>query len=110
MPIYDYLCDACGPFTALQPMSAYEADMNCPECGGAAPRALLSVPHFAVMDAGRRKAHALNERNAHMPATSAGTGRHPRGCACCKPAGKRQADAPAAMKTATGPRPWMISH
>jgi len=109
MPIYDYMCTTCGPFTALMPMADFELDLGCPECGTAAPRALLTAPHFANMNADRKKAFSTNEKAAHAPQTTATTGRHPPRCACCKPT-KRQADSPAAMKTRTGPRPWMISH
>ncbi|WP_264797883.1 FmdB family zinc ribbon protein, partial [Acidocella aminolytica] len=77
MPVYDYLCPACGPFTALMPMSAFEADHGCPECGEAAPRALLSAPHFALMSNSKRKAHAMNEKSAHAPDSTRRTGKHP---------------------------------
>jgi putative FmdB family regulatory protein len=110
MPIYDYMCKTCGPFTALMPMADFELDLACPECGAAAPRALLTVPHVSKMDSGRKKAFATNEKAAHAPQTTATTGRHPPSCVCCKPGTKRQADSPAAMKTFTGSRPWMISH
>lgn len=110
MPIYDYMCAACGPFTALIPMADFEAALGCPECGQAAPRAFLTVPHFSRMDSARKKAFSTNEKAAHAPDTSAGTGRHPPSCACCKPNAKRTTDSPAAMKTITGSRPWMISH
>lgn len=109
MPIYDYMCAACGPFTALMPMADFEADLGCPECGAAAPRALLSMPHFSKMSSSRKAAFATNEKAAHMPDTTATTGRHPPSCTCCKPSTKRKADVPA-MKTFTGSRPWMISH
>ena len=108
MPIYDYMCAACGPFTALMPMADFEAALGCPECGTAAPRALLTVPHLSTMSASRKKAFATNEMSSNIPKTTAASGRHPPSCTCCKP-GKRTADAPA-MKTITGSRPWMISH
>ncbi|MDE1895776.1 MAG: zinc ribbon domain-containing protein [Rhodospirillales bacterium] len=111
MPVYDYMCSACGPFTALMPMASYEDDLGCPECGAPAPRALLSVPHFALMSSTKRKAHAVNETNAHAPDSTRKSGRHPPGCGCCGKAGaKLKADAPAPMKGFPGSRPWMISH
>jgi putative FmdB family regulatory protein len=102
MPIYDYACAACGPFSDFVPMDMFEADARCPDCGAAAPRALLSVPHLAGGQSQKMKAHALNEKNAHAPVTSRKTGRHPAGCGCCS-------SKPAAVKAA-GSRPWMISH
>lgn len=111
MPVYDYLCPACGPFTALVPMASFEADHDCPECGEAARRALLNVPHFALMSSTKRKAHAVNEKSANVPESTRRSGKHPPGCGCCgKPSGKLKADAPGAMKGFPGSRPWMISH
>ncbi|MBU6420103.1 MAG: zinc ribbon domain-containing protein [Proteobacteria bacterium] len=111
MPVYDYMCPHCGPFTALMPMASWQDDLGCPECGVAAPRALLTVPHLATMNAAKRKAHAVNEKSAHAPESTRRTGKHPPGCGCCGKAGaKLKADAPTPMKTFPGSRPWMISH
>src|SRR5215813_8922720 len=49
MPVYDYLCSECGPFTEMRPMMECDAAQACPECGGLAPRAFLTAPHFATM-------------------------------------------------------------
>nr|WP_295742245.1 zinc ribbon domain-containing protein [uncultured Acidocella sp.] len=110
MPIYDYLCPGCGAFTALVPMAAFEADHDCPDCGKAAPRALLNVPHFALMSSSKRQAHATNEKSAHAPESTRRSGKHPPGCGCCGSSPKLKADAPAPMKSFPGNRPWMISH
>ena len=111
MPIYDYMCAGCGPFTALMPMASFEADHDCPHCGAAAPRALLSVPYFALMSSAKRKAHAVNEKNAHHPESLNLRDKHPAGCGCCtKASSKLQADSPPPMKSFPGSRPWMISH
>jgi putative FmdB family regulatory protein len=107
MPEYDYLCEQCGPFSEVRPMAMYAAPQPCPGCGAAAPRALLTMPALGMMDAGRRVAHATNERSAHAPAVSSRTGRHPAGCGCCS--GSRTA-ASGAVKGFPGTRPWMISH
>jgi putative FmdB family regulatory protein len=110
MPIYDYLCKDCGAFSAQMPMSAYLDDQHCPHCGRSAPRALLTTPYFASMDSGKRRAHATNERSSHLPATAAGSGRHPPSCSCCHGPQRRQADNPTLTKSFPGNRPWMISH
>ena len=107
MPLYDYLCTACGPFTEMMPMATYDAPLQCPSCGQAAPRAILTMPNFNGMDANKRKAHAINEKSAHVPQTSARSGRHPPGCNCCKITSSNK---PEAMKGFAGTRPWMISH
>ena len=110
MPAYDYLCGGCGPFTALRPMSEFQAPHPGATCGGPAPRAILTAPALSAMDAGRRRAHATNERSASAPAPS--RGRHPTGCECCKPRSPGlSADAVAApAKSFPAARPWMISH
>jgi putative FmdB family regulatory protein len=107
MPVYDYACETCGVFTAMRPMADYALPLDCPDCGRAAPRALLQVPGIAVMASGQRRAHAANERSAHAPRLSSAGG-HGAGCACCKPAAK--AAGPAAAKSFPSQRPWMISH
>jgi putative FmdB family regulatory protein len=105
MPLYAYDCLACGDFSAFAPLARYDQPAPCPDCGEASPRAGLSVPMLAGMDASRFKAHAVNEKSAHAPETSTRTGRHPSGCGCCKPAARTTA-----AKSFPGTRPWMIGH
>lgn len=108
MPVYDYECSGCGIFTALRPMSQHAAPMDCPVCGIGAPRVLISAPALAGMDAGRRRAFAVNERSAHAPTLSSA---HGSGCSCCKPGtaiGNRGKLGGA--KSFPQARPWMISH
>jgi putative FmdB family regulatory protein len=52
MPIYEYLCGACGHQTdALQKMS--DAPLRkCPECGKARLRRLVSAPQFRLKGGG----------------------------------------------------------
>jgi putative FmdB family regulatory protein len=108
MPIYEYGCDDCGPFTMLRPMADYATPQQCPECGVAAPRVMLTVPSIAGMSSSRRAAFATNERSAHEPRLASATGAHRPGCGCCAPA--KRADRPAAAKGFPAQRPWMISH
>jgi putative FmdB family regulatory protein len=112
MPVYEYLCDDCGPFTQMRPMAQYDKAQKCPECGRRAPRAILTAPHFSAMAADRRQAHATNERSANEPKLLSKT-KHGSGCSCCsgskKPSrlvnyGKNGA------KSFPTSRPWMISH
>ncbi|MFZ5931934.1 MAG: FmdB family zinc ribbon protein [Pseudomonadota bacterium] len=111
MPVYDYLCDVCGPFTAMRPMAEYETPQTCPECSADAPRS-LSVPHFANMATERRHAFSTNERSAHAPQSSAEyKSRHGANCSCCTGKGSRlTARAKDGSKSFPASRPWMISH
>ena len=81
MPIYDYDCQVCGPFTAMRPMAEFRDPSACPSCGAGASRASLSAPGIPGMDPARRSTFASNERNAgsHRPTKAA----HPAGCGCC---------------------------
>ncbi len=106
MPIYDYDCPSCGPFTAFAAMADYAQPSEC-DCGAPAPRAILNAPAIAGMDAGLRRGMAVNERSRHEPRRSFGA--HPSGCGCCSPS-KRPAAAAGAAKSFAGRRPWMISH
>ena len=48
MPVYDYECESCGPFTFMRPMAQCDRPARCPQCGGKAPRAFLTAPYFAM--------------------------------------------------------------
>jgi putative FmdB family regulatory protein len=112
MPVYDYGCRQCGPFTIMRPMAESDRSAECPHCGQDAPRAFLTAPYFAAMPAGRRAAYAANERSAHAPQRSIDRGaRHGPGCGCCQQqsaiSGERNK---ISAKSFPGRRPWMLSH
>lgn len=107
MPIYDYDCRDCGPFSAFRPMAEYDRPAVCDACGGQAPRAILTAPALAMMEGSVRRGLAVNERSRNEPRRSFGA--HPSGCGCCA-APKRPAAAAGAAKSFVGRRPWMISH
>ena len=88
MPVYDYDCAQCGPFTATRPMADSAAPLDCPDCGVAAPRAFFTAPAVAGMDAGRRSAMASNERSAGDQSMSKS---HAAGCGCCAAPRKKAA-------------------
>ena len=71
MPVYEYLCNDCGPFTDMRPMAECDAPQDCPQCAGESPRVILTAPNFFCMPADKRKAHATNERSANAPKTVA---------------------------------------
>ncbi|WP_332118515.1 zinc ribbon domain-containing protein [Azorhizobium caulinodans] len=117
MPVYDYMCEDCGPFTQMHPMSVCADPQACPDCGLLAPRAFLSAPYFAGMDSARRSAIATNERSANAPMTSSefAAKKHGAGCSCCsgmqsRSKKSRTATAPSGAKSFPSARPWMISH
>jgi putative FmdB family regulatory protein len=112
MPVYDYLCEQCGPFTDMRPMAECDEPKDCPRCGGEAPRAFLTAPYFAAMSSERRSAHATNERSAHAPATlSQMKSSHGAGCSCCTGKSMRRTKrGKNGAKSFPGSRPWMISH
>jgi putative FmdB family regulatory protein len=113
MPVYDYLCSECGPFTELLPMAECDAPQPCPGCGDFAPRAFLTAPHFTLMSAERRLAHATNERSAHAPERLGDfKARHGAGCACCSGRLSKRGvmKGKNGAKSFPGSRPWMISH
>lgn len=107
MPVYEYHCDAHGPFDALRPLAAYAEPCPCPACAQPARRILLTAPRLASSDRSRIAAHAVNERSAHEPRRSKA---HGAGCGCCSGGGARRAGAPPAAKGFPSKRPWMISH
>ncbi len=115
MPVYEYLCEGCGPFTAVRPMSEYEKPQPCPDCGDKARRVLLTAPRFSTMSASLRLVHATNERSADKPTTlSALKSQHGSGCSCCSglsnKKGRKTARAKNGAKSFPSARPWMISH
>jgi len=113
MPVYEYLCNDCGPFTDMRPMSECDDPQGCPRCESSSPRVILTAPNFFCMPSDKRKAHAINERSSHAPKTVAEyKASHGAGCGCCS----TKKPARLVTKTSSGAkgfptaRPWMISH
>lgn len=113
MPVYEYMCDACGPFTDIRPMSEFDLPQPCETCGASAPRVILTAPAFSCLPTSTRVAHATNERSRDAPKTLAEyKASHGPGCGCCSPKRPQRL----VTKTKSGAkgfptaRPWMISH
>ena len=53
MPVYEYLCDDCGPFTDMRPMAECDAPQDCPRCESESPRVILTAPNFFCMPIGQ---------------------------------------------------------
>lgn len=112
MPVYEYLCSDCGPFTAMRPMGECDLANDCPDCGAVAPRVIMTAPRLSTLSTARRIASATNERSAHAPRTlSEMKAAHGSGCGCCagklSPSLKRAKDGSKSFPTK---RPWMLSH
>jgi putative FmdB family regulatory protein len=113
MPMYEYLCERCGAFVEMRPMTQYDLPLACPDCGREAPRVILTAPNFSTLSGTRRLAHATNERSASAPRTLAeAKATHSRGCSCCsgRSRSSRSVEFKNGAKTFPKARPWMISH
>ena len=72
MPVYDYLCGRCGPFTEMKPMAEADLPHKCPTCRRKAPRAFLTAPYFATSGRGPPGSRASAERRqGRYPARTA---------------------------------------
>ena len=111
MPVYEYLCNDCGPFTDMRPMAECDDPQDCPRCETQSPRVLLTAPNCFCMPSDRRKAHATNERSTHAPHVCGAGCSH--GAARSKPAGTSASgrDRPALQTSGKeNSRPWMLGH
>jgi len=66
MPLYEFNCDECGPFTELRRVSECDMPAECPVCNHEASR-MISVPRLAIMEKNNRTAWERNEKSAHEP-------------------------------------------
>ena len=66
MPIYEFNCVGCGPFTELRRVSECDMPAACPACNTTARR-MISVPRLAIMERSNRTAWDRNEKSAHEP-------------------------------------------
>lgn len=109
MPVYEYECQDCGPFEALQPMAKFNEPCECPDCNKASPRGFFSAPNVSLVTSATRHAHTTNERSADTPKKS----NHGPGCSCCGGGAKKSGGTlyrPDGSKSFPKKRPWMISH
>lgn len=79
MPVYEYLCEGCGPFTLMRAMSEYELPADCPLCQASAPRVMLTAPYCSTAAPQTRLAQAASERSAEGRSSDA----HGGSCSCC---------------------------
>ncbi|PTU69600.1 zinc ribbon domain-containing protein [Chromobacterium haemolyticum] len=89
MPVYEYRCSSCGPFSLLRALAARTEPAACPCCGQLSRERLLSAPALCLPSVASQAA-AHNERACHQPV-----------CA-------RSVAAPAPERRVAGRRPWML--
>ena len=83
MPIYEFLCEDCGPFEERRSFKEAGEAAACPGCGAEARR-LYTMPNTKRVPTGLSKAMDRAEKSAHEPevvrrpagGTGAGKGHH----------------------------------
>lgn len=97
MPLYEYDCRACGPFTESRPMAASALPSPCPRCSLIAPR-VLSATAIGPTSRARRRGHP-------EPKLVTVKDREPR-----TPRNKGETPLARAAKRPHAGRPWMMGH
>ena len=105
MPTYQYLCDARGPCEEVAPSSRFAEPCDCPACGAASPRNLLSLPQLSRLNSVARSGHAINERASDSPRRAKANGLTSTGPKIRSKA-RQHADG---SRSISGARPWMLS-
>ena len=113
MPVYEYLCDECGPFTDMRPMAECDAPQDCPRCESESPRVILTAPNFFVHALGQAQGprHQRAQRATRRRPSTNTRRRMDRAAAAARPNPrgivKQTRSGAKSFPTA---RPWMISH
>ena len=66
MPIYDFVCEGCGPFEQRRPFEESGTAACCPACGAEARR-VYSMPNLKTMPTSLSNAMHRAEKSAHEP-------------------------------------------
>ena len=66
MPLYEFLCQSCGPFEERRSFEGSEEPMPCPKCGDEARR-VYSMPSTRKISTGLYKALDRSEKSASEP-------------------------------------------
>lgn len=98
MPLYDYMCEGCGPFHAWAPMAEAAAPRPCPLCGEPGRRE-IAAPRLNLMNGSLRQAMARAERSSAEPRVA--PRQHLANCGCSLCAHKK-APPPAHHRWAIG--------
>lgn len=105
MPVYNYICETCGPFEAMAPMAKFSDPCDCPSCGAVSERA-LTMPQLSTVSSTNRRAHMINERASDSPRRAKANGLTPSGPRIKSKAVTRSDGS----RSIAGSRPWMLSH
>jgi len=71
MALYEFACPGCPPVEALFPMDSAPDSIECPECGGRAPRR-ISAPRVSIANTAAFKLIDATKKSAHEPQVVAG--------------------------------------
>ena len=66
MPIYEFLCEDCGPFEERRSFEEVGNTVVCPKCGITARR-VYSMPNLKTMPAALSNAMNRAEKSTHEP-------------------------------------------
>jgi putative FmdB family regulatory protein len=66
VPVYEFLCERCGPFERRRALGEAGDPMPCPACGIEAKR-VYSIPHLKTVPTALSNAMKRAERSAHEP-------------------------------------------
>lgn len=97
MPLYEYACEACGPFEAWSTMDKAAAPCRCPDCDRTGSRQ-IAAPMLAAMNGTLRNALERADRSSSEPAVVSRNHLGNCGCRMCG-SGK-----------AVGSRRWALGH
>lgn len=66
MPVYEFLCENCGPFEKRRDLAQASQPLDCPTCQSQATR-IYSAPSLYKTSPAERIARSRNEKSAHEP-------------------------------------------
>ena len=113
MPVYEYLCNDCGPFTDMRPMAECDDPQDCPQCES---RIAARDPHRAgvLLHAVRQAESARHQRTQRQRAEDAwriqGLARSGLRLLFEQETGAAGDQTKSGAKGFPTARPWMISH
>lgn len=88
MPLYNYVCQDCGPFDEWMAMAESGNACACPSCEMPSDRD-VAAPHLSLMNPTLRRALARSETSASEPRVVKKEHLAGCGCALCKVGKKR---------------------